>query len=146
MSDHNAWILDFGNNCNAAIGAPDLLHLLDAHSTFHVPCTPVYCHQVVAWQGQLLPVMDVALRLGGCAQSAKLIAIVGYQQKRGINPEFAALLLSSPPIKTKVSDAQACRLPEQALAWREVSISCFEVNDEAVPILDLYRLFNSFPT
>lgn len=142
MSDHNAWILNFGNKQTAAVGARELLHLLDVHSTLPVPCTPSYCNQIVTWQTRLLPVMDIALRLGGNAQSAQLIAVVGYQQKRGATPQFAALLLTSPPLKAQVNDEQACPLPEHTNAWDAISISCFDLNGKAIPVLDLYRLFN----
>lgn len=86
--------------------------------------------------------MDIALRLGGNAQSAQLIAVVGYQQKRGATPQFAALLLTSPPLKAQVNDEQACPLPEHTNAWDAISISCFDLNGKAIPVLDLYRLFN----
>ena len=146
MSGNNAWILDFGKNYRAAIGARELLHLLDVHSTFAVPCTPTYCHSVVAWQERLLPVMDIASRLSGKSQDAQFIAVVGYQKKRGEYPQFGALLLASPPLQAEVSDEQACNLPQNIPGWNELAISCFDYHGDAMPVLDLRRLFNAAPT
>lgn len=146
MSRMNAWILDFGLSYRAAVGGRELLHLIDVPATFAVPCTPAYCRKVVSWQERLLPVMDIAYRLGGTAQQAQFIAVVGYQQRRGEYPQFGALLLSSPPLQVAVSDEQACKLPENAQGWEELAISCFDYQGDAVPVLDLNRLFNTLPT
>jgi chemotaxis signal transduction protein len=145
MSRMNAWLLDFGDACHAAVGTRELLHLIDAPSTFAVPCTPQYCNHVVLWQERLLPVLDIAARLGALPRSAPFLAVVGYQQQRGEYPQFGALMLASPPKQLAVSDEQACRLPDENDGWRELSISCFEHQGVAIPVLDLYRIFNSAP-
>ena len=142
MSILNAWILDLGMGYKAALGGRELLHLLDVHSTFSVPNTPPYCHQVVAWQERLLPVMDIAARLSGATQQAKFLAVIGYQKKRGEYPQFGALQLLSPPLKVEVSDEQACALPANLPGWDEMAISCFEYQNEAIPVLNLNRVFN----
>lgn len=146
MSRMNAWILDFGTSHRAAVGGRELLHLIDVRTTFAVPCTPSYCRSVVFWQEQLLPVMDIASLLGGKSKEAQFIAIVGYQQKRGEQPQFGALMLASPPLQVAVSDEQACRLPENALDWGKLAISCFDYQGDAMPVLNLTRLFNGRQT
>jgi len=128
------------------VGGRELLHLIDVPTTFAVPCTPLYCREVVFWQERLLPVMDIASRLSGTAQEAQFIAVVGYQQKRGEHPQFGALLLSSPPMQAAVSDEQACMLPEETQGWDELAISCFDYHGDVVPVLNLNRLFNTLPT
>jgi chemotaxis signal transduction protein len=146
MSRMNAWILDLGKSYKAAVGGRELLHLIDVPTTFAVPCTPAYCHSVVHWQGRLLPVMDIATRLGGTEQQAQFIAVVGYQQKRGEYPQFGALLLASPPLQASVSDEQACNLPQNTQGWSKLAISCFDYQGDAVPVLDLNRIFATPPT
>lgn len=146
MSRMNAWILDFGMGYRAAVGGRELLHLIDVPTTFAVPCTPLYCRRVVFWQERLLAVMDIASRLSGTSQQAQYIAVVGYQQRRGEYPQFGALQLASPPLKASVSDEQACMLPEQTRGWDELAISCFDYFGDAVPVLNLNRLFDSPPT
>jgi chemotaxis signal transduction protein len=141
----NAWLLDFGDACRAAVGARELLHLVDAPATFAVPCTPGYCRRVVLWQERLLPVMDIATRVGAQPGKAPFLAVIGYQQQRGEYPQFGALMLSSPPRQLAVSDEQTCRLPEENSAWQELAISCFEHQGAPVPVLNLCRIFSSAP-
>lgn len=145
MSGMNAWLLDFGAACQAAVGTRELLHLVDAPITFAVPYTPEYCRSVVLWQERLLPVMDIAARLGTPARTAPFLAVIGYQQQRGKYPQFGALMLCSPPRQLTVSDEQACRLPDENSAWRELAISCFEHQGAPVPVLNLCRIFSSAP-
>jgi len=145
MSRMNAWLLDFGGDCRAAVGTRELLHLVDAPVTFAVPRSPEYCRRVVMWQERLLPVMDIATRVGSVSRQAPFLAVIGYQQQRGEYPHFGALMLSSPPRQLEVSDEQACRLPDKDGAWRELSISCFEHQGSPVPVLNLCRIFSIAP-
>jgi hypothetical protein len=145
MSGKNAWVLDLGMNFRAAVGGRELLHLIDVPTTLAVPCTPLYCRRVVFWQERLLALVDLASRQGGAAQEAQFVAVVGYQQKRGEFPQFGGLLLASPPLQIEVSDEQACSLPEEMRSWGELAISCFDYQGDAVPVIDLYRLFNTPP-
>lgn len=146
MSRMNAWLLDFGDACLAAVGTREVLHLVDKPFTFSVPCTPGYCNRVVLWQERLLPVMDIAARVGAqpCS-SAPFLAVIGYQRQRGEYPQFGALVLAAPPKQLAVSDESACRLPETNSVWRGLSISCFEHQGSPVPVLDLCRLFGNGP-
>ena len=143
MPRMNAWLLDFGGSCQAAVGLRELLHLVDTPASFAVPCTPAYCRRVVLWQERLLPVMDIAVRLGSASPAAPFLAVVGYQRQRGEHPQFGALPLASPPRQLAVTDDQACRLPEENGAWRELAISCFEHQGVPIPVLNLNRIFGS---
>jgi chemotaxis signal transduction protein len=143
MSRMNGWVLDLGMGYRAAVGGRELLHLIDMPKTFLVPCTPSYCHRVISWQERLLPVMDIASRLAGTEPQAQFVAVVGYQKRRGEYPQFGALLLASPPQQVEVGDEQACSLPEESKGWNELAISCFDYQGNAVPVLDLNRLFNN---
>ena len=142
----NAWVLELGNNIKAAVGGRELLHLIDVPTTFKVAYAPQYCNQVVSWQGRLLPVMDIASRLGSAGQEAQFIAVVGYQHSKGETPQFGAIALSSTPKQLAVSDEQACVLPENFETVAEIAISCFDYHGVAVPVLNLNRLFESAPS
>lgn len=141
----NAWVLDFGMGYRAGVGTRELFHLIDVPTSYIVPCTPAYCHKVLFWQGKLLPLMDLASRMGGVEQDAPYIAVVGYQFKRGEYPQFGALQMVSPPMQVTVSDDLACEIPGGLGGWRELAISCFNLNGDAIPILNLNRIFNSVP-
>ena len=143
MPRMNAWLLDFGGSCQAAVGLRELQHLVDTPASFAVPCTPAYCRRVVLWQERLLPVMDIAVRLGGTSSATSFLGVVGYQRQRGEHPQFGALALASPPRQLAVTDDQACGLPEEGGAWRELAISCFEHQGMPIPVLNLNRIFGS---
>lgn len=145
MSHMNAWLLDFGRSCRAAVGTRELLHLVDAPVTYEVPCTPAYCRNVVLWQERLLPVMDIASRLGAESVGTPFLAVVGYQQQRGEYPQFGALILSTPPKQLTVTDGQACQLSGENSEWQDLSISCFEHEGLPLPILNLSHIFSNLP-
>ena len=64
MSGINAWLLDFGITFRAAIGVRELVQILDGAATFTVPLTHAHSRRVVFWQKRMLPVMDLAIRVG----------------------------------------------------------------------------------
>lgn len=141
----NAWLLEMGLSYKLSVGRRELLHLIDVPITFEVPYTPAYCHRVVSWQGRLLPVMDMAAWLGEPVQNSQFIAVVGYQKMRGDSPQFGAISLTSPPRQVSVDDTQACDLPGRYAGLSELAISCFDHMGEAVPVLNLNRLFDAAP-
>ncbi len=139
----NAWLLDFGGGCRAAVGTRVLVHLIDQPETFAVPCTPSYCRSVMFWEDRLLPVMDLAARLEvSPPQEPKLLAVACYQEPSGEGVRYGALQLSASPIPIAVSDAVATHLPEQPAGWDKLAISCFDYEGMPIPILHLGRVFS----
>ncbi len=138
----NAWLLDFGSSMRAAVGTRVLLQILDDPQLHGIPCTPSHCRSVLSWQGRLLPVMDVAARLGEVSQTRRLVAVAGYRDRPGGAVRLGALLLAAVPQAIAVGDAQSCALPEQLGCWSGFALSCFEHQGEAIPILHLARLFS----
>lgn len=141
----NAWLLDFGSSLRAAVGSRVLQQIIGHPHLHPVPCTPPYCANVFAWQGRLLPVMDLALRMGAAAQVPQYLVVAGYREQPGDPVRFGALLLSAPPQVIAVADGQACPLPEQPAAWSELACSCFEHQGEIIPVLHPGRVFSPPP-
>lgn len=137
----NAWMLDFGGAFRAAVGARVLVQIVDRPRLHPVPCTPPHCQSIYAWQGRLMPVVDVAVLLGREPQEPRLLAIAAYQEHAGDTVTFGALLLSAPPVAIIVGNEQACSLPDYPEAWERFSLSCFGHQGEAIPVLHLGRLF-----
>lgn len=138
----NAWLLDFGAGLHAAVGKYVLLQLIDNPLLHPVPCTPDYCHHIVAWHERLLPVVDMAVRLDESSQSPHFLVIVGYQDLPANVTRFGALLLSSPPNAIAITDTQACPLPEHPATWSELALSCCNYQNAPIPILNLARIFS----
>lgn len=141
----NAWLLDFGQTLRAAVGMRALLQIVDNPRLHPVPCTRAHCNSVYAWQGRLLPVVDMAVLLGNDPQAPRLLAVAAYQEHPGEPPKFGALLLSAPPVAVVVENDQACSLPEHPEAWGRFSLSCFGHQGEAIPVLHIGRIFARQP-
>ncbi|HLP96927.1 MAG TPA: chemotaxis protein CheW [Sideroxyarcus sp.] len=137
----DAWLLDFGQSFRAAVGKRVMVQIIDDPKLHAVPRTPAYCRSTVLWQGRVLPVMDMAARLGGAPQAPRLLAIAAYHDQTDKSTRFGALLLDALPAAIVVGDAKSCPLPEQSTAWDNLSLSCFEYQGAAVPVLHLARVF-----
>lgn len=146
MSETNAWLLDLGDGLHAAVGELEIIHLLpDPPTLFEIPQSPAYCRKVLVWQGEILPLMNIAMRLSVLAvpKNQMLVAITAFQDYPGAAPHYGALSLDGPPVRIRVDDSLACELPEPQSDWQRLAISCFRLsNQDPVPILDLGQVFS----
>ena len=145
MSEVNAWLLDLGEGLLAAVGALEMVHLLpDEPALFEIPQSPIYCRNVLVWQDEILPLMDLAARLLGRPGPVgqDLLAVLAFQEYPGAETRNGALLLKAPPIRIHVNDSQACDLPDSPSDWQHLAIACFELAERRpVPVLDLAKVF-----
>jgi len=143
VSGHNAWLLDFGQELYAAVGARVLLQVIDRPELNAVPCSPDYCSNVFKWHNRLLPVMDMATRISRKKQqSRRLLAVAGFQYQPGGATRFVGLTIETPPLAITVGDDQAMVLTaNHALNWGGLALSCIEHNGKTVPILNLDQIF-----
>lgn len=144
MAQSTAWILDFGNSIQAAIGELNLVHLEERAKLFAIPKTLDYCRHSLIWQDSIIPVIDLVTGLYGQNITRKIsyVAIVRYQTSAQGQILYAALLLAAMPVQVTVDDKQSCSLPEQPQAWQALATSCFTMDSETIPIIDLAILFS----
>lgn len=144
MKETPAWLINIGTGRIVGAGERELLHLVEHPELFEVPLAPHHCRHVLAWQGQLLPVWDLHAWLEGesSAQTTPLVVIVGYQLHHGEMPKFGGITLLEPPQRTYVADSQVCPLPSDVAGWCDIALTAFMHQDQAVPILDLPRMFS----
>jgi chemotaxis signal transduction protein len=137
-----AWRLYLDDQLSAAIGEREMIHLISAPQLWEVPGAPLHCQEVLLWQGEVLPAMDLAAWLGGQRARTKVryAAVLAYQGAPGTSPRYGALLLSQLPVRVLVEDEQGCPLPPQA-GWPRIALSCFSQEGQPVPILDLPTVF-----
>jgi chemotaxis signal transduction protein len=153
--ESNAWLLKLRGPLRAAVGARELIHVLPySPRLYPVPQTPPHARHVILWEGKILPVVDLAVFFEAGAEDGLgtatnqlsldyLVGIVAYQIAPGSEVGLAGMLLGKVPERIRVTDDQACALPEWPAGWQQVAISCFEHPAHgAVPILDLPRLFS----
>ncbi len=145
MAKSTAWLLNLGGALRAAVGARQMLHTVDAPRLLEIPGTPPHCRQTLIWEDDILPVMDLGAWLDvPVAPGAPVFAgIAAYQQRPGAPAQYGALRLAGMPTRIQVDDDRACALPEQPTGWQRVAMSCFAHDGQAVPILNLSRIFSN---
>jgi hypothetical protein len=108
-----------------------------------VPLTPESCSQVVFWGDRIVPLIslgDITDQQAGAAMPA--VVIVAYQTQPNTPLSYVALGVKSDPVKIKVSDKQACDLPDRFAEdiWEPLALSAFSRNGQPVPILNITML------
>ena len=144
MAEATAWILPLGKNISAAIGEREMIHLVDDAEFFEVPESPFYCRRAIVWQGDVLPVVDIASWLEGRETEqleGGIVGVVAYQEHAGELPKHGGVRLQNIPVRKQVTNQQACALPEPHTNWQALAISCFSDNGRATPILNLAQIF-----
>ena len=144
MASATGWLLDIGDGVRAAIGAQEMIHLVELPELWEIPGAPAYCREILVWQSEILPVMNLGCRLTASPLTRNprsFAAIVAYHRTRGQSPGFGALLLQDIPSRVLVDDEQGCPLPEQPGQWNALAKSCFADDEGRIPILDLTRIF-----
>ncbi len=142
MAQANAWVLNLGGGHSMAIGEREMIHLVDQPRLESIPHTPAHCHDVVLWEGEILPVMDMASWLGLDEGRRESVCVVAWQPRPDVRPGIGALVFSGMPLRVLVDDDQACDLPETPAGWGRVAQACFTHEGRPVPILDLAFVFS----
>jgi len=140
-----AWLLELGGGYQAAVGFNEMSQIIQEPVIFSVPCTPIYCQQVLLLDHKTLPLLDVTAFLSGQAVPQAMInnvAIINYQDDNHEFVQQAALYLEEPPSSINLHDNQACDLPTDEPRWQDISVACFEHNERAVPVLNLLNLLS----
>jgi hypothetical protein len=105
----------------------------------------VYCHRVLVWRDEILPVVDFgadpASESDDAASGGAVIAIAVYQTVPGEPLRHGALQLNTMPKTITVADNMACALPESRSPPSEFAISCFSYENLTIPVIDLTRVF-----
>jgi len=151
----NGWVLKLRGQWRAAVGLRELVHVLPySPRLYMVPQTPPHARHVILWEGKIVPVVDLVAYLEAGVERGprtetnrisldRLVGIVAYQTASDAEVSLAGMLLGKVPERIRVTDEQACALPQSPPGWNQVALSCFEHPDYgAVPILDLPRLFS----
>jgi chemotaxis signal transduction protein len=144
MAEATAWLMSFSGDFLAAVGEREMVHLVETPRLEEIPHTPLHCHQVLLWEGELLPVLDLTAWLTAkpMPDERVLVGIVGWQERPGAIPQYGALMFSGVPKKIRVADDHMCNLPEHPATWKAVAASCVCYDNQPVPILDLPRIFS----
>lgn len=142
-----AWLLDFGHGFLAAVADHEMSQIRMEPSFNKVPFSPEYCDHVAIIGKYILPVIDLAVLLGGeeCKreEDPEVLGVAVYQEKQGATLEYIGLVMAAMPQSLNVADSQACPLPDDIPLWQDISLSCFVHEGNPVPVLDLAHLFSA---
>lgn len=144
MSESNAWLLHFNNKDSIAIGEQELLHILTEPDLLTIPKSKKYCQNLALWQDQILPVTNISGYVNtGESRISSIVGIIAYKDTDSNELKYSAIDLTSIPKKIKVDDNQQCQLPDTLMHWKNYTISCFEHNNKAIPIINLALFFKN---
>ncbi len=134
-----AWRLSLGDGYHLAVGEREMIHLIQNPTLLAIPHAPRYCRQVAIWQGEVLPVFDVAAWLTGqtARDTVTLLGVVVFSD--GDTVQRGGVVLDGIPARTLVADHQQAPLPDAR--WEPVALSCFAEDDLVYPIVALEALF-----
>jgi len=147
MTISSAWLLDVGLDVMVAVGEQELQHLVDSPQFMSVPSQPDHCKKNFEWQGETLSVIDISIwlkedRIFPQTLIRPLVGVFSYQDLSDEISNTGAISLASIPQRIQVNDTQACALPEELNCWKDIAISCFTHEGNAVPIMGLSSLFS----
>lgn len=144
-----AWILGFGCG-HIAVGEFEVLHILDQEpERFPIPQTPAYCREVILWEEQIVPLLDLNVLAEGShanhtedESGKQIVTIVAFQSSANEAPRYGALVLSKIPQRYTVQDDLASDSPADSPALDRFT-QCFFEHPEFGPVrvLDVPRLF-----
>jgi chemotaxis signal transduction protein len=140
-----AYLLEYRQGCFVAFPAHTGVELVDQPEFVVVPGMPYFCLGLMAWQGRRLPLLDLDRLLNGPGvlgrPSIGHVLVLAYQCAPGQALKYGALLAPSLIQMIDVIDSQQCPLPTDIPGLPRISLSCFEFEGKAVPVLDTARLF-----
>ena len=143
MTVSDALLLECSDTLSIAVGDHEMVEFVPTPIRFAVPGSPAYCSNVLLWQENLVPIMDIAALLGHSLDEAKtLMCLLTYQEQPGAALQQLVVRATKAPEKIRVDDEKACELPEEisTSVLMPVSLSCFTHADQPVIILDIAGL------
>jgi chemotaxis signal transduction protein len=143
MSKAEAWILELKSGNHVALGKRQMIHLVDYPQLSMDSDNEQSCLGYIDWLNRVVPVIDLDshLYMSSPDTDPKLVGIVTYHNAVTELPDFGALVLPVIPARKEVDDSQACALPVELSAMRDVCLACFSEENEAIPVLNIRALF-----
>ncbi len=139
-----AWLLQLDRLVNVAIGQFELTHIVDQPEYISIPQAPEHCKDIILWNDNIVPVMNLTSWMSGDKQSDApgVVAIVVYTGAQN-NYLYGGIKLNNPPVQVKVKNIQQCQWTKSLDKWKILSISCFKSQEgEVVPIIDITKVFS----
>ena len=143
MSKSNAWLLECSDALTIAVGDHEIVECVQPEQVFRVPTAPGYCANVLAWQGRLVPVLNLAEAFQLTAgHESPYVCLLSYQVAPRQPLQYIGVPVNRTPQKIEVDDDQVCEFAGESLPslLQAISLCCFTHAELPVPIVDIARL------
>ncbi len=137
-----AWLLTA--DVDYAIAERHMVEYVTSPHIIAVPLRPPHCVGVTIWRERWIPVLDLA-RIDPTSDTDGEFAhvvVLAYQFAPGEALHHGALVVRAPPREALVNDAMACPLPDDFAALQHLVCACFSLEEKAIPVVDVMRLFS----
>lgn len=141
-----ACLLDYAPGASVALPVHSGVELIEQPRIVPVPGMPACCLGLLTWQGRQLPLIDLRRYLdASCPIDVTYfshVLVVAYQTSRGMPIEYGALCAPFLIRMIEVADSQQCASEASESILNSLSISCFQYQGRAVPVIEPARLFS----
>jgi hypothetical protein len=142
-----AYLLEFSKNRYVAFPPHTGVELVEQPRVVAVPGMPYFCLGLMAWHGKQIPLLDLGRLLldempAPSSPTIGHVLVLAYQSVPGQALEYGAVNAPSLISMVEVVDSQQCELPAEPELLAGVSLSCFQYQGQAVPILDTAGIFS----
>ena len=144
MNKAAAWVMKVNKSVYVSVSQLELVHIINKPYSINIPNTPEYCQNIIIWNDNILPVIDLSRLLNDTHSSSNLnyIAVIIYRDANS-EIQYGGMDLAESPELEYVENNQLCELPEYSNEIQNISLSCFISKDgHEVPILDMSKLFS----
>lgn len=145
MSKAAAWIMKINETIYISVSQMELVHIISNPAIIPVPRAPAYCQNIIIWNDNVLPVVDISQLLDGANDSYynQSVAVITYRDHNNII-QYGGILLADSPVLEHVNNDQLCQLSGDTMNLHAISLSCFTSKKGfQVPIIDMSKLFSS---
>ena len=144
-----ARLVEYANGRYIALPPHTTYALADQPAYDSAPGVAHYAYGLLTWQGTRLPLLDLNALLHGnpsAVQSTppRYALIVAYQRVARGPLEYGAIGMNSLPQTISIGDEAQCALPGDSRLWPQLALSCFQHDENTVPILDTSLLFSAY--
>jgi hypothetical protein len=144
-----ARVIEYAPGRLAALPPHTTLEIIENPQAIPVPGAAYYGWGLLTWQGRRLPMIDLEalVRAYPGARHAtvpRYALVVAYQRAPGLQVEHGAIGLMELPQAVVVCDESYCDLPGNSDVWPVISLSCFSLDGQPIPIMDTAALFSSY--
>jgi hypothetical protein len=141
-----ARLIEYAPGRRMALPPHTVYGLVEQPAFVEVPGAARYGLGLMTWQDMRLPLLDFDALMHADASAAQTIApnyalIVAYQSAPNAPIQYGAIGLKTMPQTISVGDDAQCALPEDSARWPLFALSCFQYEDQAIPIVDTARVF-----